>query len=346
MASRRPDAASPRNRSSRGLRIADACGLHASSSASAPLRKADLVPGRRHMPSSRILLVSPVFNERAHIEHVLQGVTSQELRPAKWIIIDDHSTDGTYEVLRSWESRFDFVEVVRSDAGAQRRQGADGLALAREAAAFNHALKRVNLEDYDFVGKLDGDVELSPEHFRELVERSHADPSLGIVGCELIEPAGTRWVTRPIPSHHVHGATKLYRRECFVRIGGIEERLGWDVVDEIYARMIGFRTRTFQDVVGRHLRPEGAANGQLRGRVRAGQVAYIANFHAWWVVPRAVKVALTRPYGLAGIAFLYGYFRAAVERQERLGDEAYRSFIRAEFLARIHPMRRIRALTT
>ena len=29
----------------------------------------------------------------------------------------------------------------------------------------------------------------------------------------------------------MRGALKLYSRECFVAIGGIEERLGWDTID-------------------------------------------------------------------------------------------------------------------
>jgi poly-beta-1,6-N-acetyl-D-glucosamine synthase len=286
-------------------------------------------------PAGRILLISPVFNEGAHIERVVRAVAAQERRPARWIVIDDNSTDGTFETLREWETRLDFLEVVRARWPEGDARAADGLAEAREAVTFNQALARVRMEDYEFVGKLDGDVELPPHHFRRLLEEFAADPALGIAGCMLVEPSGRRWVRLGIPAYHVHGATKLYRAQCFAAIGGIDERLGWDVTDETYARMCGFRTHTPADLEARHLRASGSAAGQLRGRARAGEVAFIVCYEPWWVVPRAAKVALGRPYLLSGLAFLFGYARAWLRRRERVDDEAYRRFVRRELLARV-----------
>src|SRR5688500_5377712 len=82
----------------------------------------------------------------------------------------------------------------------------------------------------------------------------------------------------PIPDYHVHCALKLYTRECFAAIGGMKEGLGWDTIDETYARMNGFRTRSLATVVARHHRPAGSAPGTLRGRARAGRCAYIVRY--------------------------------------------------------------------
>ena len=51
----------------------------------------------------RVLIVSPVRNEAAHIARVARAVAAQELPPARWIVIDDGSTDGTLERLRELE---------------------------------------------------------------------------------------------------------------------------------------------------------------------------------------------------------------------------------------------------
>jgi hypothetical protein len=59
------------------------------------------------------------------------------------------------------------------------------------------------------------------------------------------------------------------------------------------------------------------------------------------VIPRAGKVAFTRPYGVAGIAFLYGYFRAMLARRPQGGDVEYRRFVRGELVGRLR--RRLRA---
>jgi len=66
---------------------------------------------------------------------------------------------------------------------------------------------------------------------------------------------------------------KLYTAECLERIGGVPAVLGWDTIDGMYARMHGFRTRSFSDVVARHHRPTGAAAGLLRARARHGACA-------------------------------------------------------------------------
>ena len=95
--------------------------------------------------------------------------------------------------------------------------------------------------------KLDGDIELPPDYLRTVIERFAADPRLGLAGGVLDEPTPDGGMRRiAIPRHHVHGALKCYSRECFDAIGGVQERLGWDTIDETYARMRGFETRSFR----------------------------------------------------------------------------------------------------
>ena len=138
-----------------------------------------------------------------------------------------------------------------------------------------------------------------------------------------------------IPRHHVHGAIKCYSRACFEAIGGVQERLAWDTIDETYARMRGFSTVSYDDLVAVHHRPWGSADGVLRGRARHGECAYISYYSPLWVTLRSAKVACTSPRGLSGLAFLYGYVRAAVRRTERVQDPAYRRFVRRELRQRM-----------
>jgi hypothetical protein len=139
----------------------------------------------------------------------------------------------------------------------------------------------------------------------------------------------------PIPAHHVHGAVKLFRRDCLEAIGGVSEQLGWDTIDETYARMRGFATRSYPDLVARHHRPHGSADGLLRGRARHGECAWILHYGFLWVLPRSLKVALVPPRGLSGLAFLAGYVSAALRRVPRVDDPDFRRFVRAELRARL-----------
>jgi poly-beta-1,6-N-acetyl-D-glucosamine synthase len=282
----------------------------------------------------RILIISPVRNESAHIERVVRGVAAQTLKPARWIVLDDGSTDGTLELLRALEKQVEFLTVLERKSlldGAR-----DRLARAAAPAAFNAALATADWREFTHVMKLDGDIELEPEYFADLLARFDADPSLGLAGGVLVEPHADGSM-RPIriPDSHVHGALKLYTRECFEAIGGVQERLGWDTIDETYARMRGFKVWSFTDLVSIHHRPLGSADGTLRGHARHGECAYIAHFTVTWVALRAVKVGTRRPYGLSGLYFFCGYVRAAARRVERVPDREYRRFTHRELRRRM-----------
>ena len=150
-----------------------------------------------------------------------------------------------------------------------------------------------------------------------------------------MERDGEREILERVPeSYHVPGALKCYTRECLEAIGGMPERLGWDTIDEVYARMRGFRTRAFADLVAVHHRPWGSADGQLRGRARHGRCAYIVHYPLAWTLPRALKTARMTPVGLSGLAYLGGYLGAGVRRTPRVEDPEFRRFFRRELRER------------
>ncbi len=283
--------------------------------------------------SDKLLIVSPVFNEGANLARTARAVAAQDRRPERWVIVDDGSGDDTLAIARGLERELDFVTVV--EASAASPTGADNLALAREAHAFNLGLELADWRRFEFVGKLDGDVELPPAWFATLLARFAGNPRLGLAGGLLAEPAGDRWERIPIPAHHVHGAVKLYRRDCLMAIGGVPERLAWDTIDETYARMRGYETLSQPDLLARHHRPWGSADGRLRGRARHGECAWILHYGFLWVALRSFKVARVPPRGLSGLAFLGGYLRAALKRVPRVDDPAFRRFARGELRARL-----------
>lgn len=78
----------------------------------------------------RILIVSPVRNEAGHIERVVRAVAAQELRPARWIVMDDSSTDQTLEILRSLAPTVPFMEVQQAPPHTPHAGARDRLARA------------------------------------------------------------------------------------------------------------------------------------------------------------------------------------------------------------------------
>ncbi len=284
----------------------------------------------------RILIVSPVRNEAAHIERVVRAVAAQEVLPARWVVIDDASSDGTLELLSQLSQDVPFMRVVSAGPQVEHTGARDRLARAAAPRNFNAGLAVAEWRDYTHIMKLDGDIELPRDYLRVLMGRFAVDPSLGLAGGVLVEPIAGGGVRRVgIPRNHVHGALKCYSRECYEAIGGVQERLGWDTIDQTYARMHGFSTVSYTDLVSVHHRPLATADGVLRGRARHGECAYIAHFSPLWVTLRSFKVALKPPFGLSGLAFLFGYIRAALRRTERVPDDEYRRFARRELRGRM-----------
>ena len=228
------------------------------------------------------------------------------------------------------------MEVIPAEAASPHAGARDRLARAAAPRNFNLGLAAVDRRRYTHIMKLDGDIELPPHYLRVLLERFAAAPRLGLSGGVLVEPSPDGEPRRlVIPRHHVHGALKCYSRECFEAIGGVQERLAWDTIDETYARMRGFDTVSFEDLVSIHHRRWGSADGVTRGRVRLGECAYITHYPLSWVALRSIKLACTPPYGQSGLAYLFGYMRAAARRIVRVEDSAYRRFTRRELRRRM-----------
>jgi poly-beta-1,6-N-acetyl-D-glucosamine synthase len=283
---------------------------------------------------SRILAITPVHNEAPQLERVIAAMERQTLPPALWVVVDDGSQDQSWEIVLRAAERVPFMRPLRLDStGVVAR---DRLALAMEARAFNAGLAAAGGWDgFDVISKIDGDVMLPADFFERCVSFLDDHPHVGIVGCRLIERIGDHIRTIPIPDRHVHGATKVYRQACLVAIGGVEELLGWDAIDETRARMEGFTTYSLPDLVADHLRPTGGADGIVRGRARHGFAAYVAHYPFYWVVGRAIKIGFARPRVISGVAFLGGWLRAWVTRVDQVDDPRLRAFARFEMRRRV-----------
>ncbi len=286
--------------------------------------------------SQSLLIISPVRNEGDHLERVARAMAAQTRPPDLWLLVDDHSTDDTYELAQSLAREFPFISPVRAPEHPPLPNPRDRLASAAAPRTFNFGLNSVDWRQFTHIGKLDGDMELPPEYFERVLGEFEADERLGMAGGLRNELVRGKWRLEKVPTeYHVNGALKCYSRDCFEAIGGVQERLAWDTIDETLARMHGFRTRTFENLVAIHHRPWASADGTLRGRARYGAAAYIVHFPAYWVALRSLKVAAARPEGISGLAFFYGYLRAAVQRIPQVENPGFRHSVRREIRGRV-----------
>jgi biofilm PGA synthesis N-glycosyltransferase PgaC len=284
----------------------------------------------------RLLVITPVRNEADHLEQVAVAMAAQTRPPELWLLVDDQSTDGTDRIVTRIADELPFAMALSSPGHRALRDPRDRLASAAAPRTFNFGLSRVDWREFTHIGKLDGDMELPPDYFERLLGRFEADEHLGIGGGTYGELDRGRWrLARNPNEYHVPGALKLYSRRCFEEIGGIRERLAWDAIDETLARMHGFRTHTFDDLVAVHHRPWGSADGTLRGRARYGASDYIAHVPLYWVGLRSLKFMTARPIVISGFAFFYGYARAALRRTPQAEDREFRLAVRRELRGRV-----------
>lgn len=289
----------------------------------------------------KLLIISPVRNEADHLEQVARSLERQTRPPDAWLLVDDHSEDGTLELAGRLAAEIPFISVVQAPE-FEPLDPRDRLASAAAPRTFNAGLATVDLIAYTHVAKFDGDMELPPNYLERILDEFAADPQLGMAGGLRTEKVRGHYRLETVPTeHHVNGALKCYSRQCFEAIGGIQERLGWDTIDETLARMDGYRTRTFTDLVAIHHRPWASADGTLRGRARYGAAAYILRYPTYWVALRSLKIATARPEVISGVAFFYGYLKAAVKRTPRVENPGFKRAVRRETRGRVLSMLRL-----
>ena len=69
------------------------------------------------------LLISPGRNEAQYMRQTLDTVVAQSVRPTRWVIVDDGSTDDTPRILAEYAASHDWITVVtRHDRGHHARE--------------------------------------------------------------------------------------------------------------------------------------------------------------------------------------------------------------------------------
>ena len=198
------------------------------------------------------VLVTPARNEAQFIEQTIQSVVAQTVRPLKWVIVSDGSTDGTDEIVNRYAAENDWIELLRMPERKERH-------FAGKAYAFNAGKARVDGLPYEVIANLDADITFESGYFSFLLEKLASDPKFGVVGTPYVENSKETYDYRFVSLGHVSGACQVFRRECYEAIGGYAPvKVGTiDCIAVITARMKGWKTRTFTQKVSLHHRKWG-----------------------------------------------------------------------------------------
>lgn len=263
-------------------------------------------------------IITPVRNEADNLPRLADAVLAQTQRPGFWTIVDNGSEDGTVELARSLAAEHGWIRVLQIPSLPPGR----GAPIVRSF----HAGLAKRPQQVDVVVGIDADVAFDPDYLERLVAEFTADGRLGIASGSGWEEIRGAWRERHLTGSTVWGATRAYRRECLEELLPLEERLGWDGIDEFKANALGWRTRIVPGLGFRHHRREGSRDGGLRARVAQGDFCWYVGYRPTYVLLRAA-FNLTRDRAAGGI--VWGYARGAITRAPRLRDERARAYVRS-----------------
>ena len=259
------------------------------------------------------VIVTPARNEAQFIEFTLRSVITQAVRPLRWVIVSDGSTDGTDAIVTRYVAEYPWIELVRMPERVERD-------FAGKVLAFNAGYARVKDLDYQVIASLDADISFAPDYFQFLLTKLANDPLLGLTGTPFQELSGRMYDYRFVSIEHVSGACQVFRRECFEAIGGYVPVKGGSIdhIAVISSRMKGWGTRTWTEKVCIHHREIGTAQRiALSSKFKYGIKDYVIGNHPVWEVFRAAYQMVQPPVCIGGLALGAGYIWAMLRRFDR-----------------------------
>ena len=278
--------------------------------------------------NGKYLIISPCRNEEKFMRETLDTVCQQSILPDKWVIVDDGSTDATPEILKEYAEKYNFISIVSRENRGHRKVGGGVI------DAFYSGMSSINIDDYEYLCKLDLDLILPLNYFELIINKMKDNPRIGNASGKpyYVDSKTGELISEGCGDENAIGATKFYRVKCFKQIGGFIREVMWDGIDGHRCRMLGWIAISWDESEIRftHLRPMGSSQKSiLTGRKRHGFGQYFMGSSISYMTVAAVyRMIFYRPFIVGGLAMWWGYVKSALTGTKRLEDPVFRKFLR------------------
>jgi glycosyltransferase involved in cell wall biosynthesis len=156
-----------------------------------------------------VSVITPAYNRLHYIERTINSVLNQTYCNVEYIIVDDGSTDGTYELLCQFEKQ-GRIRLLCHDKRKNRGQ----------SISINFGLKKAK---GDYIAILDSDDLFHPDKLRLQVEFLQNNSKIGMVygqGIAIDEFENELYMLFP-PTHQETNDPNLLLMDCYIPSPGV-----------------------------------------------------------------------------------------------------------------------------
>lgn len=155
-----------------------------------------------------VTVLIPAYNRKRYIVAAIDSVLAQDYEPVELIVIDDGSSDGTYELLLE-QSRKARLQLLSHENHANRGQ----------SAALNLGLRAAS---GDYLAILDSDDLFAPGKLSEQVDYLEQHPDVGMVYGygHAMDASGAFLYALPGESHVERGDPNHLLLDCYMALPG------------------------------------------------------------------------------------------------------------------------------
>jgi biofilm PGA synthesis N-glycosyltransferase PgaC len=285
-------------------------------------------------------IVTPAYNEAAQIARTIESVAQQTIRPARWIVVDDGSTDNTADIVDSYGVTYPFIQCLR------RKRGQEDAYFSSNVHAIMDGVRHIQGLAYEFLAVLDADILLPPDYYEKIFAQFQADPTLGVASGVYENLVNGRLQRVLNDRRSTPKSIQVFRRECFEQIGGYLPLTygGEDTCSCVMARMRGWRAWSFPELKVVHQRATGrrSARGLLRACFRQGLREYAISTHPLFMIVKSLRRCLLEPpLVVGGVLRLSGYAYGYLKREPFQVPREVALFVRQEQVNRVFHFNRI-----
>jgi glycosyltransferase involved in cell wall biosynthesis len=184
------------------------------------------------MVSSLVSIIIPCYNAASYVAEAIQSALGQTYAYKEVIVIDDGSSDGSLEVIRSFGDAIHWQTGPNRGGCAARNRG---LELAR-----GEFIQFLDADDILLPNKIEQQMSLSKNNPSELVMCDHLETAQNpseakLIDCDPRGQSAPRWI---VQTERLGVSAPLHRCESLRAIGGFDEELAASQEYDLHLRLV------------------------------------------------------------------------------------------------------------